>query len=271
MHVDRRGRHAPSRPDYLLARIERVRSNLRLSGQRAANVHLRTRIIIESHLFSISRSTTVFIITVHSFLVHYNSAPVEPRRLSSACTTPTRHRSCGGESLHDSEGSARAGMSRSAGVASAGGVGGDDAASARGEEGSIPGAKSALARIGAALGVSSAPQSRLKMLQRFQALDADGNGILSSEELIDGEREKEDRRERRAGGGGAWGVVLCRGSKLSMDDRPDIRRVRDASKKFGRFTKVTMHADDIIGPKNKCRKKYSRCIIICGFIFGTFD
>jgi hypothetical protein len=82
-------------------------------------------------------------------------------------------------------------MPPSAGVASADGGLGGDSASKKKDAGSSDGhrqAKRALARIGAALGVSdpSHPQSRLQMLRRFQALDADGSGILSSAELIDG-------------------------------------------------------------------------------------
>ena len=48
-------------------------------------------------------------------------------------------------------------------------------------------ANHALVRIGLVLGVDpKRPASRLELLQRFQALDANGNGILSRDELIDG-------------------------------------------------------------------------------------
>ena len=48
-------------------------------------------------------------------------------------------------------------------------------------------ASAALARIGRVLGIDPhQPASRLEMLRRFQALDANASGILTSAELIDG-------------------------------------------------------------------------------------
>jgi hypothetical protein len=48
-------------------------------------------------------------------------------------------------------------------------------------------AAAALARIGRVLGINPRrPASRLEMLRRFQALDANASGILTSAELIDG-------------------------------------------------------------------------------------
>ena len=83
-------------------------------------------------------------------------------------------------------------MPPSAGAASAGGDGDGygDAASRAGRKAHVD---RTLVRIGRALGVTDHPQTRLEMLNRFQALDADGSGIISSVELIEGRRRERAR------------------------------------------------------------------------------